>query len=75
MLELFQVLREALQQARQQDKRVIVQETATWCGPCQLLAEFLDSQRELWERDYIWVKMDHRWAGVGTQFGGRRAPC
>ena len=42
---------------------MLVQETATWCGPCHLLSRFLDGNR-VWEKDYIWVKMDHRWIGA-----------
>ncbi|MHB8956739.1 MAG: carboxypeptidase regulatory-like domain-containing protein [Pirellulaceae bacterium] len=57
------LLDEALQRAAAEDKCVIVQETATWCGPCHLLSRFLDSHR-VWEKDYIWVKMDHRWTGA-----------
>ena len=25
---------------------------------------FLERERVKWERDYIWVKMDHRWIGA-----------
>lgn len=57
------LLDEALARAKQEDKRVLVQETATWCGPCHMLARFLDANR-MWEQDYIWVKMDHRWSGA-----------
>ena len=55
------MLEEALAQARKENKRVLVQETATWCGPCWMLSRFLDKHREVWTKDYIWVKMDHRW--------------
>ncbi|WP_417390643.1 hypothetical protein [Gimesia sp.] len=59
-----ELLDAALKQAKEQNKRVIVQETATWCGPCRLLSQFLDREREKWQRDYIWIKMDHRWTGA-----------
>ncbi|QDT88485.1 hypothetical protein [Gimesia algae] len=59
-----ELLDAALKQAKEQHKRVIVQETATWCGPCRLLSQFLDREREQWQRDYIWIKMDHRWTGA-----------
>lgn len=59
-----ELLDTALKQAKEQNKRVIVQETATWCGPCRLLSQFLDREREQWQRDYIWIKMDHRWTGA-----------
>jgi hypothetical protein len=34
-----------------------------WCGPCDRLATFLDANRQLWEKDYIWVQMNIRWSG------------
>lgn len=59
-----ELLAKALQQARQQNKRVLIQETATWCGPCRLLSRYLTRERKIWERDYIWVKLDDRWTGT-----------
>jgi thiol-disulfide isomerase/thioredoxin len=59
-----ELLAKALQQAKQENKRVLVQETATWCGPCRLLSRYLTRERKIWERDYIWVKLDHRWTGT-----------
>jgi thiol-disulfide isomerase/thioredoxin len=53
---------EALAQAKRENKRLLVQETATWCGPCHRLATFLDQNRRLWEKDFIWVRMDIRWS-------------
>ncbi|QDV15498.1 Nickel uptake substrate-specific transmembrane region [Gimesia panareensis] len=63
-LDARELLDTALQQAKQQNKRVIVQATATWCGPCRRLSLYLDRERKLWERDYIWIKMDYRWTGA-----------
>ncbi|WP_161604264.1 carboxypeptidase regulatory-like domain-containing protein [Roseiconus nitratireducens] len=57
------LLEEALVQAEKENKRVIVQETATWCGPCHLLSNFLNEHRD-WEADYLWIKMDHRFTGA-----------
>ncbi|MEM9659799.1 MAG: thioredoxin family protein, partial [Planctomycetota bacterium] len=56
-----QLLEEALARAKRENKRVIVQETATWCGPCWMLSRFLEEHKEAWQGDYILVKMDHRW--------------
>jgi len=56
-----QLFEDALARAAKENKRVIVQETATWCGPCWSLSRFLDDHRETFEKDYIHVKMDHRW--------------
>jgi 5-hydroxyisourate hydrolase-like protein (transthyretin family)/thiol-disulfide isomerase/thioredoxin len=63
-LDARELLDTALKQAKAQNKRVIVQETATWCGPCRLLSLYLDRERKIWERDYIWIKLDHRWTGT-----------
>lgn len=63
-LDARELLDTALKQAKEQNKRVIVQETATWCGPCRLLSLYLDRERKIWERDYIWIKLDHRWTGT-----------
>ena len=57
------LLEETLAQADKENKRVIVQETATWCGPCHLLSNYLNEHRD-WEADYIWIKMDHRFTGA-----------
>jgi hypothetical protein len=57
------LLDETLAQAEKENKRVIVQETATWCGPCHLLSNYLNEYRD-WEADYIWIKMDHRFTGA-----------
>lgn len=62
-LEGRQLLDDALAKAKRENKRVIVEETATWCGPCRLLNRLLEKNRQ-WEKDYIWVKMDHRWIGA-----------
>jgi hypothetical protein len=56
------LLADALEQARRENKRVLIQQTATWCGPCGELTEFLNEQRSIWEKDYIWTKIDERWS-------------
>ncbi len=48
-------------EAKQDNKRVLVQETATWCGPCWLFSRYFDQHRSIWEKDILWVKLDHRW--------------
>ena len=60
-LDAKQVLGEGLAAAKKQGKKVILQESATWCGPCWMLSRFLDKHHKTWEADYVWVKMDQRW--------------
>jgi hypothetical protein len=62
-LDARKLLDEALATAARENKRVLVQETATWCGPCHQLSKYLQANRQ-WEKDYVWVKMDHRWTGA-----------
>jgi len=62
-LDARELLDAALATARREDKRVIVQETATWCGPCHMLSGLLQRNCD-WQKDYVWVKMDHRWTGA-----------
>lgn len=62
-LDAAQLLQEALAEAAASNRRVIVQETATWCGPCHLLARYLEQRRSIWEKDYLWVRIDQRWTG------------
>lgn len=61
-----QLLQEALAQARSENKRVFVQETASWCGPCWLLSRFIDDHRDIFGKDFIHVKVDHRWTHADT---------
>ena len=67
-LDARELLDEALAQAAREGKRVLVQETATWCGPCHQLSRLLLANRK-WEKDYVWVKMDHRWTGARDHAG------
>jgi len=63
-LDAGQLLKDALAKAKKSNRRVLIQETATWCGPCHKLARFLEEHRSKWEQDYIWIKMDARWKGA-----------
>tara|TARA_R110002111_G_scaffold262851_2_gene341834 strand:- start:32587 stop:35607 length:3021 start_codon:yes stop_codon:yes gene_type:complete len=72
-LDAQELLQTALKQAKKENKRIIIQETATWCGPCRLLSRFLVKERKLWERDYLWIKIDHRWTGSDEMMKTMRA--
>lgn len=54
----------ALAEANRDGKRILIEECATWCGPCRELNRFLDRHRATWEKDLVWLKMDHRWSGA-----------
>jgi hypothetical protein len=62
-LDARELMKEALAEAAKSNRRVIVQETATWCGPCHLLAHYFERNRSIWEKDYLWVRIDLRWYG------------
>ena len=62
-LDARDLLEKALSKATVENKRILLQETATWCGPCHLFSRLLQANRQ-WEKDYVWVKMDHRWTGA-----------
>ncbi|MGB7326385.1 MAG: carboxypeptidase regulatory-like domain-containing protein [Rubripirellula sp.] len=62
-IDANKLLSDTLAKAKRENKRVLVQETATWCGPCHMLSDFLTENRA-WEADYLWIKMDHRFTGA-----------
>lgn len=64
------MIKEALAEAAVSKRRVIVQETATWCGPCHMLARFLEHHRPIWEKDYLWIRVDQRWHGSEEVMNG-----
>lgn len=57
------LLEAATKDAIEQDKRIIVQETAMWCEPCHLLTRFL-KENPVWQEDFVLVKTDHRFEGA-----------
>ncbi|MCA9169392.1 MAG: thioredoxin family protein, partial [Planctomycetales bacterium] len=71
-LDAQKLLDDALAKATQENKRVLIQETATWCGPCHRLSRLLSHNRQ-WEQDYIWVKIDQRWTGAADVMERLRA--
>jgi hypothetical protein len=55
-------LADALAQARRENKHVLVEQSAAWCGWCHVLAKYLDKHRSLVEKDYVWITIDPRFA-------------
>lgn len=50
----------ALEQATQENKRVLVQVSGPGCPPCVLLSRYLDEQKQLVAKDYVYLKLDTR---------------
>jgi thiol-disulfide isomerase/thioredoxin len=52
------MLADALVKARAEDKRVFLIMSASWCGPCRMLARFLAVHKPELDRHYVFVKLD-----------------
>jgi thiol-disulfide isomerase/thioredoxin len=52
------MLAEGLAKAKAEDKRVFLIMSASWCGPCRLLARFLVASKAELDRHYVFVKLD-----------------
>jgi thiol-disulfide isomerase/thioredoxin len=52
------MLSEGLHRAQAEDKRLFFIFSASWCGPCRMLAEFLSQHKTELERHYVFVKLD-----------------
>lgn len=62
-LDAHKLVNIALSNAHRSNRRVIVQATGVWCPPCHQLSNYLEKHREIWQKDYLWVKVDGRWTG------------
>ena len=67
-------LASALATAVREDKRVLVQVSGPGCAPCILLSRYLDSQKELISKDYVYVKLDTRMPSADEVVGKLREP-
>ena len=72
-LDARTLLKDALAEARKSNRRVLVQQTAVWCPPCHRLGHYLEDQRAIWDKDYIWVRIDERWTNSGEVMDGIKA--
>jgi Thioredoxin-like len=52
----------ALAQAKREDKRVFVQVSGPRCGWCFVLSRFLDDHRDVFDKEFVYVKLDARFA-------------
>jgi hypothetical protein len=51
---------DALAQAARENKRVFVQCSGPRCGWCTVLSRFVDDHRELFEKEFVYLKLDPR---------------
>ncbi|HUG18613.1 MAG TPA: carboxypeptidase regulatory-like domain-containing protein [Planctomycetaceae bacterium] len=56
-----ELIEAAFAQAKREEKKVLLQVSGAFCGPCILLSRYLDKHRTLIDKDYIWVKVDRRY--------------
>ena len=52
------MLTEGLAKAKAENKRLFLIMSASWCGPCRVLARFLTANKPELERHYVFVKLD-----------------
>jgi thiol-disulfide isomerase/thioredoxin len=52
------MLADALAKANAEHKRVFLIMSASWCGPCRVLARFLAANKAELERHFVFVKLD-----------------
>jgi hypothetical protein len=57
-LDAEKLLADARDRARRENKRVFLQETATWCVWCHVLSRFLDGHKAIFDANYVFVKID-----------------
>lgn len=51
-------LQQARQRAGREGKRIFLQETASWCGPCHMLSRFIEQHRAVFDKHFMWIKID-----------------
>ncbi len=69
-----QLLADALKNAAEQDKRVLVRVGTPYCGWCTVLAQFVQDHESLMAADYVDIKIDTMRMTNGEQAAARLAP-
>ncbi len=67
------LLADGLAQAQRENKRVFLQHTGAFCGPCVRLSRFLDQHNKIFGKDYVVVKIDTRFVN-GDEVVKRHCP-
>lgn len=62
---------EAFALAKKSNRKVCARITGRYCGPCFLLARWLDDQRELLAKDYVMLKIDADLDEYGSEVAQR----
>ncbi len=57
-IDAEQLVSEKFQEAKEEDKRVLLRVGNPYCGWCKVLGQFLQDHEELFARDYIDLKID-----------------
>ncbi|QEG23771.1 thioredoxin family protein [Mariniblastus fucicola] len=58
------LLQDGLRAARKSKRKVLLQMGGPSCGPCILLSRYLNSHKEVIEKDFVYVKTDTRMANA-----------
>lgn len=59
-LDAVTVMNQARSRAKRTGKKILLQETATWCGPCHLFSRFVEKHRDIFDAHFVWVKIDRQ---------------
>ena len=59
-LDAKQVLVAALDRARKENKKVLLEESSTYCGWCRILVQFFDRHPDIFEAHFVPVRVDRR---------------
>ncbi len=61
------LLADALAKAKQQDKKVFLQETGIYCAPCRRLSRFFEKHASVLDQHYVYLKIDPARSASGPE--------